>query len=151
MTTKQLQNAMNASNVTPSEGHSVNITREGGQSLGIRSDKNDRNILNSRERKLLEPVTLKTRRLSLRIATWNTRSMWQPGKLDNVIQEMEDMRLDILGACETRWTGSEIIQRENHDMIYAGESHARGVGIIMGKNIAKSSKGYWTVSTELFF
>ena len=76
--------------------------------------------------------------------------MWQPGKLDNVIQEVEDMRLDILGVCETRWTGSGIIQRENHDMIYAGgESHARGVGIIMGKNIAKSSKGYWTVSDRI--
>ena len=86
MMTKQLQNAMNASNVTPPEGHSVNITREGGQSLGIRGDKNDRNILNSRERKLLESVTLKTRRVFLRIATWNTRSIWQPGKLDNVIQ-----------------------------------------------------------------
>ena len=98
MMTKQLQNAMNASNVTPSEGHSVNITREEGQSLGIKSDKNDRNILNSRERKLLEPDTLKTRQVSLRRATWNTRSMWQPEKLDNVIQEMEDMRLDILGV-----------------------------------------------------
>ena len=39
---------------------------------------------------------------------------------------MEDMRLDILGVRETRWTGSGIIQRENHDMIYTGgESHAR--------------------------
>ena len=76
--------------------------------------------------------------------------MWQPGKLDNIIQEMEDMRLDILGVCETRWTGSGIIQRANHNMIYAGgESHARGVGIIMGKNIAKSSKGYWTVSNRI--
>ena len=61
MTTKQLQNTMNVSNMTSSERYSVNITREGRQSLGIRSDKNDRNILNSRERKLLEPVTLKTR------------------------------------------------------------------------------------------
>ena len=38
MTTKQLQNAMNASNVTPSEGYYVNIIREGEQSkeeLGV--------------------------------------------------------------------------------------------------------------------
>ena len=150
MTTQHQQNTMNASNVTPSEGHSVNITREGRQSLVNRSDQNDGNILNSIERKHLEPVTLKTRQASLRIATWNTRSMWQPGKLDNVIQKMEDMRLDILGVGETRWTGSGIIHRESHNMIYAGgENHARGVGIIMGNKMAKSMKGYWTVSDRM--
>ena len=32
--------------------------------------------------------------------------MFQAGKLDNVIQEMDNMNVDVLGLCETIWTGS---------------------------------------------
>ena len=29
--------------------------------------------------------------------------MFQAGKLDNVIQEMDNMNFDVLGLCETIW------------------------------------------------
>ena len=38
----------------------------------------------------------------MRIGTWNVRTMYQKGKLDNTIQEMKEMKLDILGISEMR-------------------------------------------------
>ncbi|KAG1682425.1 Craniofacial development protein 2 [Nymphon striatum] len=141
---------MDVTSVTPSEVHSVNNLREGDQLLGSRNNCNDGNNLNSIERLSLDVVNMKTRKLGLRTATWNVRSMWQAGKLDNVIQEMETMRLDILGLCETRWTGCGTIQKKNHTMMYAGgDVHARGVCIIIKKKLLRSVKGFWTVSDRV--
>ena len=75
--------------------------------------------------------------------------MYQPGKLANLIQEMENINLDILGLAETRWTDSGKIIKDNHTMIYSGgEEHKMGVGIIMKNSIASiiiSMVGYWAI------
>ena len=51
---------------------------------------------------IFEDKKWKTRGQTLRVATWNVRTMFQAGKLDNVIQEMDNMNFYILGLCETR-------------------------------------------------
>ena len=38
------------------------------------------------------------------IASWNVRSLDQPGKLDNVELEAERLKIDVLGISEVRWT-----------------------------------------------
>ena len=38
---------------------------------------------------------LKTRKRILRMATWNVRTLYQSGKLDNLLQEMKNMNVDI--------------------------------------------------------
>lgn len=40
---------------------------------------------------------------NINIATWNVRGLNQPVKLTNVIQEMEELNVDILGIAETFW------------------------------------------------
>ena len=40
---------------------------------------------------------LKTKRQPPRIGTWNVRSLYATGKLDNAIKEAKDMNIDILG------------------------------------------------------
>ena len=42
-------------------------------------------------------------RKPVRLATWNVRTLYQSGKLDNVKQEMERLKINILGISETRW------------------------------------------------
>ena len=84
--------------MTPSEVHSVNSPREGGQLLGIKQNKNDGVSQTPWRGKPFEHVPLKTRQMSLRIATWNMRSLWPSGRLESVLQEMEVMKLDILGS-----------------------------------------------------
>ena len=54
---------------------------------------------------VFEDIKWKTRGQTLRIATWNVR-MFQAGKLDNVIHEMDNMNFDVLDLCETRWMGN---------------------------------------------
>lgn len=40
------------------------------------------------------------------IGTWNIRTMRQLGKLENIMIDIERMKLKILGLCETRWPNS---------------------------------------------
>ena len=50
----------------------------------------------------------------LKIGTWNVRSMLKSGKLANVIQEMRQAKLDVLGLTEVRWKdGGEFITKDN--------------------------------------
>ena len=69
--------------------------------------------------------TLKTRNESLNICTWNVRTLYQARKLDNLIMKFNSLKLDILGVSKTHWSGSGIIQRENHTIIYSGEEENR--------------------------
>ena len=86
---------------------------------------------------------LKTKRQPLRIGTWNVRTLYATGKLYIAIKEAKDMRIDILGLSEIRWTGSGKIQKEEHTIKYSGgDNHTRGVGIMVSKNINKAVLGY---------
>ena len=38
----------------------------------------------------------------MKIATWNVRTLYQEGKIENVIKEMDRMNLNIVGLAETR-------------------------------------------------
>ena len=97
-----------------------------------------------------ESAFLKTRGRCLKIGTWNVRTLYQPGKLENVIQEMQNMNLDILGIAETHWTEEGKIKQEKHTMIYSGgENHRNGVGIVMKNSVSKSMIGFWTISERV--
>ena len=50
---------------------------------------------------------------SRRIATWNIRSMYQNGKMDNIIMEMKWLNINIMGVCEVRWTGAGQLQSDD--------------------------------------
>ena len=64
------------------------------------------------------------------------------GQLENLKQEMETLDIDILGVCETRWTGNRRFNSDNVVMLYSGgETHTNGVGVIMKKDTAKSIVG----------
>ena len=39
-----------------------------------------------------------------RVGCWNLRTLYQTGKLAQVVNEMEQNNIEILGVCETRWT-----------------------------------------------
>ena len=89
----------------------------------------------------------KTRKGTVKIATWNVRTLSNDGKLDNIKQEMEREKISILGLCETRWKGAGMKIEEGCKMFYSGgEVQHRGVAIILDKQRSKSVKGYWAVS-----
>lgn len=89
-------------------------------------------------------------KLHLRIGTWNVRTLYRAGQLENVAQEMNRTKLDILGLCETRWSGNGRLELENHTMLYSGgEQHAKGVALITTEDVGKSILGCWTVSDRV--
>ncbi|GFO45625.1 craniofacial development protein 2 [Plakobranchus ocellatus] len=55
-----------------------------------------------------------------KIATWNVRTLHQNGKLENVVKEMERMKLSILGLAEIRWTGADSMKLGSKTVIYSG-------------------------------
>ena len=96
---------------------------------------------------LADTPTLKTQNEFLRVGTWNVRTLYQAGKLDNLRQEFAKLKLNILGITETHWTESGIIQGEESVFIHSGgEEHRRGVGIMLNKKTAKCLLGYWPIS-----
>ena len=89
---------------------------------------------------------LKTRGRCLKIGTWNVRTLYQPGKFKNLIQEMQNVNLDIMGIAETHGTEEGKIIQEKHTMIYSGgEKHRNEVGIVMKNSVTKSMMGFWAI------
>ena len=110
----------------------------------------DEDVLNLKRRTLSDSAKLKTRHRCLKLGTWSVRTLYQAGKLDNLIQEMENMRLDILGISETHWVEEGKIINENHTLIYSGgKEHRKGVGILMKNYIARSMLGFWAISERV--
>ena len=110
----------------------------------------DEHIPNPKGRMSSDSAVLKTRNRPLKIGTWNVRTLYQAGKLDNAIYEMNKMKLDILGIAETRWTDNGKIRRDTHTIIYSGgQEHKHGVGIMMKNGIAKAMIGYWAISNRV--
>lgn len=73
----------------------------------------------------------------LKIATWNVRSLYQTGKLDNVELEAKRMDIDILGISDVRWNGCDKIMRKEYDLVFSGgDKHVYGVGILIKKNLS---------------
>ena len=57
---------------------------------------------------------------TMRIATWNVRTLYQIGKLENIKQEMTRLQINILGLCETRWTDAGCFQNYVFNVILSG-------------------------------
>lgn len=87
---------------------------------------------------------------SVKIATWNVRTLMSIGKFDDVKREMERMNISILGLSEVRWQGAGEIQSENHKIIYSGGNGSeRGVAVILDRERTKTVQGFWTISDRI--
>jgi len=96
-------------------------------------------------------VNAKTfRNRSQRITTWNIRTLYQQGMLDNVLMEMNRMRINCLGLCEVRWTENGQFRKKDKTIIQSGgHEHQRGVALILNKRLSKYILGYWPKSDRL--
>jgi len=97
------------------------------------------------------PQNLRTIRSNKhRIATWNIRTLHQPGKIDGVIQEMDRLKINILGLCEVRWKHSGQFKKGEKTVIYSGgDEHRRGVALIIDKLFSKSILAVWPKSERV--
>ena len=130
----------------PAEEHVVNNLQRRGSSSGDYVPRNDEGDSNP-QRSPSDKVPLKSRKRNITIATWNVRTLLQLRKLDNLCQEAEDLKTDIIGVVETRWTDEGCIKKENYTFIHSGEAESKHeVGFIINNAILKHVKGYLPVN-----
>lgn len=87
--------------------------------------------------------------LPMKISTWSVHSMYQPDEIQNIIQEMDKLKINILGISEARWPNSGYCCTENVTIYYSGSTdaqHKHGVAIMLGTNINRSVKGFIPIS-----
>ena len=69
------------------------------------------------------------------VGTWNVRSINQ-GKLEVVKQEMERVKIDVLGMSKLKWTGMSEFNSDDHYIHYFKQESLRrnGVAIMVNKS-----------------
>ena len=63
-------------------------------------------------------VTACNTREKMKIVTWNVRTMYQSGKLENIVLETKRMGIDIMGLADVRWLQSGKIVWHDHTLNY---------------------------------
>ena len=81
-----------------------------------------------------------------RVGCWIARIFYQTGRQTQVIKEMEKINIEMLGVCETRWTGSGPRKlATEHTIIYSGrkdDHHSRGVCLITNRRLSRFMIGW---------
>ena len=67
---------------------------------------------------------------NITIDTWNTRTLRDAGKLQELTLEMERCRWNILGLCELRWKNSgESTTEEGHKVFFSGKEDKQSMAL----------------------
>lgn len=82
----------------------------------------------------------------MRVGFWNVRNMYETGKQPQVLREIKENRLHVLGISECRWTDFEkSVTSTGEIIVYPGRrdnQHHDGVAIILRKTAAKARVEY---------
>ena len=83
---------------------------------------------------------------SLRIASWNVRTLYEAGKCKQAINEMHRNKLHILGISESHWIqfGQKRLQT-GEEILFSGKDqgpHREGVALILSKAAKKTLRGW---------
>lgn len=111
-----------------------------------------RNPCEQRSEAMEHKTTLRMSKTTIRLATWNVRSLYQPGKLANVTAEMKRLNLNILGISDVRWPGSGKVATEDGTMYYSNNDesqHLYGVGIIVNRDIESTIMSFTPFSERI--
>lgn len=125
----------------------VHSHREEGTTPASRTCSNDDIRVNPSGTPTSDNASLRTRKRALKVGTWNVRSLYMKGKYHNVIQEMKELEVDMLGISEVRWKDVGVINTDGYKFFFSGgDEHANGVGMFMSEEIGRCTKGFWPIS-----
>ena len=60
------------------------------------------------------------------IGTWNVRTLFHPGKLQELAEQISETQLGILAVQEISWSGTGLIKKQNYSLYYSGPSSKTG-------------------------
>jgi len=78
----------------------------------------------------------------LTVGTWNVPTMWAPGKLELLENEMKRYRFYILGLAEIRWTASGVMRGCKVIWSRNEQKYEAGVGFLLSKRAREALLGY---------
>ncbi|KAI8491212.1 hypothetical protein Bbelb_308450 [Branchiostoma belcheri] len=86
-----------------------------------------------------------------KIGTWNVRTLYQTGKMAQLLKEFEEYQLNILGISEMRWTGSGKLCSDGKTVLSSGheDQHRRGVGMVLDKEASRALTGWKPVNDRI--
>ena len=88
----------------------------------------------------------------LEIATWNVKTMLQPGKMLEIIKEAAKVNIDVLAIQETRWAGQGRIDKQNYSVFYSGPNTRTGqcgTGCMISANVRKNLMSFIPLGDRL--
>ena len=87
-----------------------------------------------------------------RTATWNVRTLYKKGQLENMMQEMQHLEIDVLGLLKVRWTDTGSFDKRGYHIIWSGgQKHEHGIGFILNSTSKKLYKDYLAFQIESFY
>ena len=89
----------------------------------------------------------------IRVGSWNVRTLYQAGKLQQVLWEMENYKVELLCVSEARWIDSgKRTLSSGHTILYSGQSdnkHRGGVAIIVTRKVEKTLLEWKPINNRL--
>jgi hypothetical protein len=95
---------------------------------------------------------LRTRDGNYKIGTWNIRSLLQPGKMQEVVEEIIKYNVGIAAVQEISWRGTGQICKKRYSFYYSGSPNRqeyKGVGFYVTKQIRNRIMGFEPVTERI--
>ena len=87
---------------------------------------------------------------TLKLATWNVRTMKQLGKLHFLFQERACQNVQLPGLSEARWAGDGHFIPGEHTIVYSGGTSGRNVdAVVLNKELGGSLISYNPINDRL--
>ena len=78
----------------------------------------------------------------MRVGCWNVQTLYQTGKMPQLVKEFDNYNLDILGVSEVRWTGTGKRRlASGHTIVFSRRSddqHSEGVALLLNRKTEKA-------------
>ena len=125
----------------------ISLNYVNGISLTSRNSSSGRDDHNLQMAPDLQTATVSNR---VKIATWNVRTLYQPGKLENAKREMKRLDVNVMEMCETRWTNCGSFVSDGYTVMFSGgDKHKKGVAFLVSASVTKCIIGFWPVSVRI--
>ena len=78
----------------------------------------------------------------MRVGCWNVQTLYQTGRMLQLVKEFDNYNLDILGVSEVRWTSTGKRRlASGHTIVFSGRSddqHSEGVALLLNRKTEKA-------------